>query len=381
MSLIRNHHENQKLYISALSLYFSSNNIIRTVFHPPQGGVHLSLISPRCLPDLRDLVQKTLPIPSSETETSPLDDIDHALHPGHLVLLQGFQLSGDYIYMYCIHVESHLSLWAEMKYFSAAIKERKKALLEERMDSSEMKATTDTSMDTTSPAVKMEDPLPADILIKVEARSDSPLTFSTGTPLKQEPLTEPTSFTSLTPPTSQPVKIAVAGQASAQVIPTGWSTGGSSHNPIQIISPSLTNKPFFSQPPTIENEAISVQSTINETRSFTTQSTSTQSTPFPTASSSVAMARTTSEGVPSVGGTGPNLEMAMKAAHLAIIQAHQVSGQTSSTGVPQPSHPGSGSIPSSQASVSMGQNQQVCVCVCVLQILVYTYFMNSNSSI
>ncbi len=255
-----------------------------------------------------------------------------------------------------------MSLWTNNYNFSAAIKERKKALLEERMDSSEVKATTDISMDTTSPAVKIEDPLPADILIKVEARSDSPLTFSTGTPLKQEPLTESTSFTSLTPPTSQPVKIAVAGQASAQVIPT--AAGSSSHNPIQIISPSLPNKLFFSQPPisTIENEAISVQSTINET-----QSTTTQSTPFPTASSSVSMARTASGGVPSVGGTGPNLEMAMKAAQLAIIQAQQVSGQASNSTVPQPAHPGSGSIPSSQPSVSpLGQNQQVCVCVQIL---------------
>ncbi|XP_064395033.1 mediator of RNA polymerase II transcription subunit 25-like isoform X2 [Halichondria panicea] len=297
-----------------------------------EGGVHLSLISPRCLADLRHLVQKTLPIPSSETDTSPLDDIDHALHPGHLVLLQGFQLS--------------------------AIKERKKALLEERMGSSEVKPTTDISMDTTSPAVKIEsvkieDPLPANLLIKVEPRSDSALTFSTGTPLKQEPLTESTSFTLPTPPTTQPVKIAVVGQASAQVLPTGRSAGSSSHNPIQIISPSLPNKLFFSQPPisAIKNEAISVQSTINET-----QSTTTQSTPFSTASSSVSMARTASGGVPSVGGTGPNLEMAMKAAQLAIIQAHHVSGQASNSSVPQP---GSGSIPSNQASVSIGQNQQV----------------------
>ena len=260
-----------------------------------------------------------------------------------------------------------------MKFFSAAIKERKKVLLqEERMDSSDVKATTDMTTDTSSPAVKIEDPLPADIMIKVEARSDSPLTFSTGTPLKQEPLTEPTSFTSLTPPTSQPVKIAVAGQASVQVIPT--AAGSSSHNPIQIISPSLPNKPFFSQPPisTIENEAISVQSTINETQSFTTQSTTTQSTPFPTPSSSVSMVRTASGGIPSVGGNGPNLEMAMKAAQLAIIQAQQVSGQASNSTVPQPAHPGSGSIPphsnsipTSQTSVPMGQNQQVCVCVCV----------------
>ncbi len=63
-----------------------------------------------------------------------------------------------------------------------------------------------------------------------------------------------------------------------------------------------------------------------------------------------------------MGGTGPNLEMAMKAAQLAIIQAHHVSGQASNSSVPQP---GSGSIPSNQASVSIGQNQQVCVCVCV----------------
>ncbi len=67
-----------------------------------------------------------------------------------------------------------------------------------------------------------------------------------------------------------------------------------------------------------------------------------------------------------MGGTGPNLEMAMKAAQLAIIQAQQVSGQASNSTVPQPAHPGSGSIPSSQPSVSpLGQNQQVCVCVCV----------------
>ena len=86
-----------KSFIFLLFRILWSKYDIISVFHPPQGGVHLSLISPRCLADLRHLVQKTLPIPSSETDTSPLDDIDHALHPGHLVLLQGFQLSGNYM--------------------------------------------------------------------------------------------------------------------------------------------------------------------------------------------------------------------------------------------------------------------------------------------
>ncbi len=217
-------------------------------------------------------------------------------------------------------------------------------------------AATDFSMDTTAASIKKEEHSPSDVPVKVEIRSGSPLTLSTTAPaIKQEPSVE-TTYSAPSPftlPTSQPVKIAVAGQASAQVLPTSRAAGSSSHNPIQIISPNVPDKSFMLQSSN-ESETVSMQSAVK------TEPQSTFTTPLATSTQGGApMIRTMSGGVPSVGtsSTGANLEMARKAAQQAIMQAQQVSSQPGNTTVPQPVP---GSVPSTQTTVPMSQPVSVC---------------------
>ncbi len=240
---------------------------------------------------------------------------------------------------------------------SVAIKERKKAQLEEKVDS--VGTVADFPMDTTTATVKIEEPSPPDVPIKVETRSDSPLTLSTTAPVKQEPppvdITHSTSFTL---PTSQLVNNPVGAQTNALPgLPTGRPAGSSSHNPIQIISPNMpdnTGKTFSMQPPSnlIESESISIQSTIKS------ETQPTFVTPLATSTQGGSpMIRTVSGGIPSAGpgSTGANLEMARKAAQQAVFQAQQGSVQSvqpSNSAVPQP---GPGSVPNTQTTVPMTQ--------------------------
>lgn len=226
-------------------------------------------------------------------------------------------------------------------------------------------------MDTTPATVKIEEPSPSDVSIKVELRSDSPLTLSTtAAQVKQEP--QPVVETSLSAnfplPTSQPVKIAVSGQVNTQVLPTSRTAGSSSHNPIQIISPNIPDKPFLLQPGNaMESEAVSMESIVKS------EPQPTFATPLATTSTQggTPMIRTVSGGIPSagaVGGTGANLEMARKAAQQAIIQAQQVSGQPGSSTVPQPAPPGP--VPNTPAAtVPMSQPVSSLTCPDTAQAL------------
>lgn len=259
------------------------------------------------------------------------------------------------------------------------------------MESTEQTAAPEVAMDTAIPSVKIKEE--SDMPTKAEIRSDSPLTllnvksespsdpFPSNILTKPTNITPPTSFTASTAftqptlPSQPPVKIAVAGQATAQVLSASPAAGSSSHNPIQITSPmGIPDKTFFSQPHNTlaESNPITLQTAIKSESLPVFSSQSTTTTPFVTATSqAVSMTRTASGGIPSVigtnpsmGGTGPNMEGAVKAAQMAVFHAQQLSGQTTNPSVPpqiprsNPATQTQGTVPQPTAA-PIGQNQQV----------------------